>query len=358
LAKTYKNLYQDIASFQNLFLASKKTQKGKRYRESTLVFNRELEQNLFRLHEVLLNKSFHHGPYHDFIVHDSKKRLISAAPYRDRVVHHAVINVIEPLFDKSFIHDSYACRKGKGTHAALRRFRKFLKRHTYVLKCDVRKYFQSIDHEILLGKLSRRIADRDVMWLLSEIIGSRCFNDKAPVIYYPGDDLFTPYERKRGIPVGNLTSQFFANLYLNDFDHWIKEELRAGPYVRYVDDFCIFSDDKQRLKEIRAAVVEYLAGLRLSIHVGKSRIYTVKEGVEFLGFRHLLNMTKVRKENIKRFKARMRRLQMGYSRGEVSLSDIRASVTSWLSHAAYADSVRLRKQLLPSFVFTIGEGGR
>ncbi len=358
MAKTFKNIFPEIASFQNLLLASKKAQNGKRYRESTLIFNMDLERNLFRLHDELLHKIYHHGPYHDFIVKDAKKRLISAAPYRDRVVHHAVTNIIEPLFDKSFIPDSYACRKGKGTHAALMRFREFLKRHKYVLKCDIRKYFQSIDHEILIGKLSRRIADRDAMWLLSEIIGSRCFNDKGPIIYYPGDGLFTPHERRRGIPVGNLTSQFFANLYLNDFDHWVKEELRAGPYVRYVDDFCIFGDDKNRLNEIRSAVVDYLAGLRLSIHDGKSRIYTVKEGVEFLGFRHLPHMTKVRKENVRRFKARMRRLQDEYSRGEVALSEIGASVTSWLSHASYADSYKLRAQMLPSFVFVIGEGGR
>jgi retron-type reverse transcriptase len=358
LAKTFKNFFPEIVSFQNLFLASRKTQKGKRYRESALAFNMDLESNLFRLHEELLSKTYHHGPYHDFIVKDSKKRLISAAPYRDRVVHHAVINVIEPRFDPSFIPDSYACRKDKGTHAALLRFREFLKRHKYVLKCDIRKYFQSIDHEILIEKLSRRIADRDAMWLLSEIVGSRSFNDKSPVIYYSGDDLFTPHERKRGIPVGNLTSQFFANLYLNDFDHWIKEELRAGPYLRYVDDFCVFGDDKKRLNEIREAVIDYLAGLRLSIHDGKSRTYTVKEGVEFLGFRHLPHMTKVRKENVKRFKARMRRLQEEYSKGEVSFSEIGASVTSWISHAAYADSYRLREQLLPSFVFVIGEGGR
>ncbi len=120
MAKTFKNIFPEIASFQNLFLASKKAQKGKRYRESTLIFNMDLEKNLFRLHGELLNKTYHHGPYHDFIVKDSKKRLISAAPYRDRVVHHAVINVIEPLFDKSFIPDSYACRKGKGTLAASR----------------------------------------------------------------------------------------------------------------------------------------------------------------------------------------------------------------------------------------------
>ncbi len=252
MARTFKNLYPEITSFQNLLTAARKAQKGKRYREGTLGFNMDLERNLLRLSKELKDKTYRHGPYRDFIVRDSKKRLISAAPYRDRVVHHAVINVIEPLFDKGFIHDTYACRKGKGTHKALMRFRQFLQGHKYVLKCDIRKYFQSIDHDMLLEKLSRKIVDRDTMWLLSEIIGSRSFNDVPPFMYYPGDGLFTQQERKRGIPVGNLTSQFFANLYLDGFDHRVKEKLRAGPYVRYVDDFCMFGDDKPFLKEIRS----------------------------------------------------------------------------------------------------------
>jgi len=317
----------------------------------------ELEKNLFVLQKELQNRTYKHGPYKDFIVKDSKKRLISAAPYRDRVVHHALINIIEPLFDKSFIYDSYACRKGKGTHAALMRFREFLKQRKYVLKCDIRKYFQSIDHEILLKKLSRKISDRSTLWLLNEIISSRCANG-VPLIYFPDDNLFTPLERKKSIPIGNLTSQFFANVYLNDFDHWIKEELHAGPYIRYVDDFCVFSDEKSHLKEIRSAIVEYLASLRLSIHGGKSRIYTIKEGIEFLGFRHLPGRSRVRKENVKRFKCRMRRYQKRYSEGEIAFSDIKPSVISWLSHASYAESYNLRKQLIPSFVFAIGEGGR
>ncbi len=139
MAKTFKNLFPEITDFKNLLIASHKAQKGKRYRESTLSFNMELEKYLLRLQGELRDGSYEPGPYRDFIVQDSKKRLISAAPYRDRVVHHAVINVIEPLFDKTFIYDAYACRKGKGTHAALLRFREYLKRHRYVLKCDIRK---------------------------------------------------------------------------------------------------------------------------------------------------------------------------------------------------------------------------
>jgi len=356
MAKTFKNLFEKITDFQNLLLASKKAQKGKRFRDSTLAFNFNLEANLFALRDELKSKTFEPGPYRDFIVHDSKMRLISAAPYRDRVVHHAVMNVIEPLFDPIFIYDTYACRKSKGVHAALFRFREFLARRRYVLKCDIRKYFQSMDHEILLSKLRRKIADREATWLLEKIVGSRDFNDVTPAVYFPRDDLFTPHQRRRGIPVGNLTSQFFANLFLNDFDHWINEELRGGSYLRYVDDFCVFGDDKAHLNDVRTAIIEQLAGLRLRLHDGKSRIYTLKEGIEFLGFRHLPNQVRVRTENVKRYKWRMRRLREDYEDGNISIDRVTASVVSWVAHASYADSYRLRGEMIPSFAFK--KGGR
>lgn len=354
MPKTFKKLYPRITSFGNLLLAAKKAQAGKRYQGDVLAFNFNLEGELFRLQEELRSRSYQPGPYRDFMVLDSKPRLISAAPYRDRVVHHALINVIEPLFDPMFISDTYACRKGKGTHAALFRFRKFLAQHRYVLKCDIRKYFQSLDHEILLAKLNRKISDRDTRWLLGTIIGSRDFNDLSAPVYYPGDDLLTPLRRRRGIPVGNLTSQFFANVYLNEFDHWLKEELRVGPYLRYVDDFCVFGDDKERLNRIRFALQEYLAGLRLSIHAGKSRIYTAQEGVEFLGFRHLPGRTRVRQENVRRFKTRMKKLERDYADGVIPLSRVSASVVSWVAHASSADSRELRKDLFSGLAFVKG----
>jgi retron-type reverse transcriptase len=352
MPKTLKNLYQAIIDFQNLLLASQKAQKGKRYRESTLSFNFDLERNLIKLHDELLAKTYEPGPYRDFIVEDSKKRLISAAPYRDRVVHHAIMNVIEPLLDRRFIFDTYACRKEKGTHAALLRFREFLGNHKYVLKCDIRKYFQTMDHGILMEKLCNRIADKDTLWLLEKIVESRDSNGDMLAFFFWGDDLFTPCERKRGIPVGNLTSQFFANLYLDDFDHWLKEEVRVGPYVRYVDDFCVFGDDKERLNAIKEMIVGRLAGIRLKIHDGKSRIYTKSEGVEFLGFRHLSKTVRVRRENVDRFRRRMKKLQRDFASGYIPLDRVRASLVSWTAHAMYADSERLRRVLWSRMSFS------
>lgn len=351
MAKTFKRLYPRITSFENLLEAAHRAQKGRRYRDSTLAFNARLEENLHMLRMELLDGSYQPGEYRDFFIEDSKKRLISAAPYRDRVVHHAVMAVIEPLFDRSFIFDTYACRKGKGSHAALLRFRHFLAGHRYVLKCDIRKYFQSMDHEILLAKLERRIACPPTMELLRRIVGSRDFNAQNPPAYFPGDDLFAPLVRRRGIPVGNLTSQFFANLFLNDFDHWLTEELRAGPYVRYVDDFCVFGNDKGALNAVREEIARRLGELRLLMHEGKSRIYTHREGIEFLGFRHLPGQVRVRRENVLRFKRRMRDLQSEYRLGRVTDERVRASVVSWIAHAAWADSRGLRRTLIPTFAF-------
>ncbi len=164
--------------------------------------------------------------------------MISAAPYRDRVVHHGLCNIIVPIFERTFIHDSYANRCGFGTHRALRRFTEFARSSRYVLQCDIKKYFPSIDHEILKSLLRRKLKCQNTLWLLDKIIDNS--NDQnSPIDYFPGDDLLTPIQRRRGLPIGNLTSQFFRNVYLNGFDHFIKEQLKVKKYIRYLDDFAI-----------------------------------------------------------------------------------------------------------------------
>jgi RNA-directed DNA polymerase len=253
--KTYNNLYPQILSFDNLLLASRKARKGKRFKESCARFELNLEKELLRVQQELEDMTYRHGGYRDFIVFDPKQRLISAAPYRDRVVHHALCNVIEPVFERSFIDDTYACRKGKGTYAAVNRYTQYARRYRYVLKCDVRKYFQSIDHAILMSLISRKIRCRQTMELIKEILCSRC--DDSSHFYFPGDDLFTPFQRPKGIPIGNLTSQFFANVYLDGFDHFVQEVLRL-PYIRYVDDFVAFADSSKKLYNAKAEMVNYL----------------------------------------------------------------------------------------------------
>ena len=192
--------------------------------------------------------------------------------------------MLEPIFERSFIADSYACRKGKGTHAAVDRCQQFARRFRYVLKADVQKFFPSLDHEILKGLVARKIKDPDVLWLVDRII-DHSNPQEAVLNWFPGDDLFTPSERRRGIPIGNQTSQFFANVYLDPLDHFVKDRLGIKGYVRYVDDFLVFSDDKRQLAEVREQIRDFLASLRLRLHRDKSVVFPAREGIRFLGYR-------------------------------------------------------------------------
>ena len=348
--KTFDGLYPQICSFENLWTAAHKAQRGKRFQYSVSRFNFHLERELFRLQEELLTQTYQPGEYHEFTIYEPKKRMISAAPYRDRVVHHALCNIVEPIFERTFIHDSYACRVGKGTHQAVDRFTKFSRQNRYVFKADIRKYFPSIDHEILKKSMRRKIRDERTLWLIDLIIDSS--NPQEPAIsYFPGDSLFAPVERRRGIPIGNLTSQFFANVYLNPLDHFVKEQLECKYYIRYCDDFVILADDKDWLHEVKAHMAEYLASLRLKLHPTKCQVFPVMDGTDFLGYRIFPTHRRIRKDSVTRFRRRMRRLQKAYARGEVSLWHIRQSMQSWLGHASHANSYRLRERLLPEITF-------
>ena len=212
--KRHRDLWTQIISFENLIQAARQAQQGKRFRRTVLAFNHHLEDELHQIQDELVQKTYCPGEYRAFRIFDPKPRLISAAPYRDRVVHHALCNVIVPLLDRTFISDTYANREGYGTHRALKRFTHFDRSSQYVLLCDIRKYFPSIDHQILKTILRRKIRCPDTLWLIDTIIDGS--NEQDPAIeYFPEDDLLTPLERRKGLPIGNLTSQFFANLYLN-----------------------------------------------------------------------------------------------------------------------------------------------
>ncbi len=210
--KRFGHLYAAICAFENLLAAARLAQRGKRYQPDVACFNHRLESELLRLRHELLTRTYHPGPARQFTICDPKTRLITAAPYRDRVVHHAVCRVIAPIFEPTLITDTYACRTRKGTHAAVNRLTVALRRNAYLLQCDIRKYFPCIDQEILKTLLRRKIACLETLWLLDLIIDSGAPQEEM-VQYFPGDDLFTPFTRRRGLPIGNLTSQFFANLY-------------------------------------------------------------------------------------------------------------------------------------------------
>jgi retron-type reverse transcriptase len=350
--KTYNHLFHHIISFDNLLLAARKAQKSKRFKPATALFNLNLEKELLRLQRQLIEKRYNHGTYCDFIIYDPKMRLISAAPYRDRVVHHALCNVIEPLFDRSFIHDTYACRKGKGTHVAVDRYTVFARKNRYVLKCDIKKYFPSIDQDILLQIIRRKIKCADTLWLIEQIIRSR--NDSGAIQYFPEDDLFTPFQRVRGLAIGNLTSQFFANVYLDGFDHFVKETLRCRYYIRYVDDFVLFNDSKSRLNELKAQMIGYLNTLRLRLHPRKCRVYRVDEGVSFLGYRMYPNHRLLKKQNVLHFRRKLKKMQYGYRQGHISGDAVKQSIQSWIAHAGHADTYALRCRILAGMVFQRG----
>lgn len=351
--KTYKNLFDKITSFENLLLASEKAQKGKRLKKSTAVFNFSLEKELIKLQIELLDMTYRHGGYRDFFINDPKRRLISAAPYRDRVVHHALCNIIEPIFDKTFIYDTYACRKEKGTHSAVDRYTKFSRWNKYVLKCDIQKYFQSIDHEILLFIVSKKIKCEKTMWLIKEVISSR--SDESYKFYFNNDDLFAPFERKRGIPIGNLTSQFFANVYLNEFDHFLKEKLGCKCYIRYVDDFVVLDDSTMRLHDVKRHMEEYLETLRLKLHERKSRIYRVRDGISFLGYRIFPTHRLLNKGNALRMRRKLKKLSSQYRDRCITFEKVNQCVQSWIGHAGHADTYRLRERIFNDIVFQRGK---
>ncbi|HMD98347.1 MAG TPA: reverse transcriptase/maturase family protein [Terriglobia bacterium] len=353
--KRVGKLWAHLTSFLNLLTAAQGAAAGKRTRADVATFLLNLEWELFRLQRELKDGSYEPGPYRSFQVREPKPRLISAAPFRDRVVHHALTQVVEPVFEKRFSKDSFACRKGFGTHRALARARWGAARHRFVLKCDVRKYFPSIDHEILKGLLARAGKCRPTLDLAARIIDASNPQEEANW-YYPGDDLFAPYERRRGLPLGNQTSQFFANLYLNPLDQMISRSLRPDVYVRYVDDFLLFSDSKERLHEMRGRIEEDLYRLRLAIHPRKSRIYRTAEGVTFLGWRVFPDHSRLVRENVARFRRRLRFLQEQYAQGVMNWDEIDSRVQAWIAHAAHGDTWRLREQLLEQFAFRRARG--
>lgn len=341
------NFYPQIYAFENLWLAAKKAQKGKRTRTDVARFNLRLESELLQLRDQLQFQTYRPGGYRQFFVYEPKKRLISAAPYRDRVVHHALHNIIEPIFEPTFVFDSYACRKGKGTHLALNRFSQFAARYPYLLKADILKYFPSIDHQILKSLFRLKVKDPRALDLMDMIVDSS--NQQEFVLsYFEGDDLLTPIQRQRGIPIGNLTSQFFANLYLNPMDHYIKEQLRAKAYLRYCDDFAIFSDDKAWLHQVGIQLTQFLAQrLRLKLHPKKSRVRQVKEGIGFLGFRFFPTYRRVLRGSVVRFRRRC----AGLEGMKCSTDFIHNSVQSWLSHISWADTYGLKRQLAAQIPF-------
>lgn len=333
--KSHAGLFEKIVSFENICEAARLARRGKMRKPAAAFFEFKREPEIFRLIDDLVANRYHPGILRSFRITEPKERLISRAPFRDRVVHHAIHNVLEPIFDPTFVHDSYATRKGKGTHVAIYRFQHFARGHAYVLKCDIRKYFPNIDHEILMGLIEKKIACRKTLSLIRLIL-----------------DWGTGESSGKSLPIGNLTSQFFANVYLNGFDHFVKEKLHCRAYLRYMDDSAFFAAKKEVLWDWKRRIVTELDGLGLKLHENKCRIYKTSSGTPFLGMVIASDRIRIRREGVVRFKRRLRGFATAFRQKNLCLRRISDSVRSWLSHAAHADSWRLRNLVLGDFILS------
>lgn len=354
MPKSFKRLYPHICEFENLYLAHRKARRGgKRKRPEVAAFEHHLGENLLRLRQELLAETYRPRSYRTFVVIERKERTISAAPYRDRVIHHALLNVVQPIFEARFIADSYACRKGKGTHRALDRAQGFAQRFPYALQCDVREYFPSVDHAILKARLARHIACPRTLRLIDLILasGEGVLAQRYTPILFPGDDLFA-VARPRGLPIGNLTSQHWANLYLHPLDLFVKQQLRCQGYVRYSDDFLLFSDQKAELHHWRREIEDFLVTLRLTLHPRRAQVYPVADGIDFLGWRVFPHYRRLRRDNLRHAMRRLRRQQQAVREGRLDLADLSVSVKAWIAHLEHGQTYRLRQRVMRRFNFS------
>ena len=345
---TYTNLFEQICSFENLYLAYRKARKGKRGKASTASFEFNQEEELLCLRDELQAGEWRPGAYHSFYIHDPKRRLISAAPFRDRVVHHALCNLTEPIWERKFIFDTYANRLGKGTHRALLRANAFARQYRNVLQCDVEQFFPSVDHTILFAMLANGIGDPLTLEIVQRILdsGVGVQSNEYEMRWFPGDDLWA-VQRPRGLPIGNLTSQFWANVYLNSFDHFVKRELRCKAYLRYVDDFLLFAEEKETLQCWQSAIVLRLQALRLTLH--EPQRYPVTNGIPFLGFVIYPDHRRLRKKRGIAFQRRFRYRYQRWVKGKIERKPLDDSARSWAAHAAWGNTFGLRKAVLSRY---------
>jgi hypothetical protein len=339
-------MYDRLCSWENLLHAYSRASRGKRASPAVAAFEHRLGDELAALRDELVSRRYRPSGYTSFRIHEPKRRVISAAAFRDRVVHHALCLQIEPLFERSFIADSYANRVGKGTHRALDRAQCLARRHRFVLQCDIRQFFPSLDHAILRSCLTRKIGDARVLGLIDRILasGAGILDAEYDMRFFDGDDLFAVL-RPRGLPIGNLTSQFWANVYMNPFDHFVTRELRCPGYVRYVDDILLFGDDKATLSRWRRAVVDRLARLRLTMHAG-AHARPVAEGFPFLGFIVFPERRRLKRRKGIHFARRLQRAVRAHALGCCSTAEVSAMVRGWVDHARHGNTLGLRRAVL------------
>jgi retron-type reverse transcriptase len=338
-------LFPRVVAWENLLLAYRKASRGKRGRSPAASFEFQVADRLLELQDELVTDTYRPGPYRHFIIHEPKRRRISAAPFRDRVVHHALCNVIEPLFEARFYPHSYANRVGKGTHRAIDQLQAYARRYRYVLRLDVVQHFPSLDHAVLKRELFRVIDDERVRRLIDVILagGEGVLADEYDMVYFDGDDLLA-IDRPRGLPIGNLTSQFWSNCYLNPLDWFIVRGLRCPAYLRYVDDLALFADNKRQLWSWRKAIEEYLAGLRLTLHP-TAQVNPVSNAIPWLGFVVYPTHRLLKRRNVVDFTRRLEQKIRLVRQGELTFSELDDSVQGWINHVRYGDTWGLRAHI-------------
>jgi len=347
--KTYNNLYPEIYNLSNLLLAWRKARKGKTKKSYVIRFEKDLIKNLLKLQKELIEQTYYPLPLKTFILRDPKTRKISKPDFRDRIIHHALFRVIELIFDKTFIYDSCANRKGKGNLFALKRFYQFIKKisgngiiiknkfndknfvYGFCLKADIKHYFQEVNHEILIEIIRKKVKDEKVIWLIKQILGNILIGDEKLE------------KENKGMPLGNLTSQFFANVYLNELDYFVKHKLKSKYYIRYVDDFVILHSSKSQLKIWKQKIKEFLIKeLKIELHPDKSRIISLSKGIDFVGFRNFYYFKLLRKRNIDNMQVKIEK----YRKGRISKEKLLESFQGWQAYARWANSFKLRKQII------------
>jgi retron-type reverse transcriptase len=324
------NFYSQIYNFNNLILAWKKARKGKIKKDYVIEFERNFRENIINLYRELKDETYKPEPLKVFILSDPKTRKISKSAFRDRIVHHAICNIIEPIFDKTFIYDSCANRINRGNLFAIKRFNLFkrkitnnLKTGAFCLKADIKHYFFEVNHEILINILKRKIKDEKTINLINKIL-KNCL------------------DMGKGMPLGNLTSQFFANVYLNELDKFVKHKLKAKYYIRYVDDFVILHNSKKQLEIWRKEIDRFLKeNLKIELHVEKSRVISLSRGIDFVGFRNFYYYRLLRKRNIKKMVIKIKL----FKEGILSYEKLLKSFQGWNAYAKWANTFELRNSL-------------
>lgn len=348
--KIHKNLFNQIINSENLFRSWDEFKRGKGKKADVLEFEKDLEKHVFQLHRDLRSKTYRHGNYVGFRICDPKLRNIHKATVRDRVLHHAIFNILNRVFEPTFIPTSFSCRIGKGTHKGVQSVSNMLRKesanntkHCYALKCDIKKFFDSVDHTVLRDILKKKIADPDTLWLLEEVIEgfvSEC------------SDLFT----RKGIPIGNLTSQLLANVYMNEFDQFIKKEMGVTHYARYTDDFVIVSNDKVYLQSLVPRIEKFLHDrLTLALHPEKVFIAKYTQGIDFLGYVIFPNHKLLRKRTEKRV-VRKLKYRVGLHKQEViSKESLDQTLHSYMGILSHANTYRMSQELQNQYWFWLSE---